>query len=60
MLATFFAMGGYAAYVWSCYGLTLFALIAIAVSGRAVYQRELKAARRRALASDTNSEGISV
>jgi heme exporter protein CcmD len=59
MSEKFFAMGGYAAYVWSCYGLTLFALIAIAMSGRAVFQRELKAARRRALVGQSNAEGMS-
>jgi heme exporter protein D len=59
MFERFFAMGGYAAYVWSCYGLTLVALIVIAMSGRAVFQRELKAARRRALAGQSTAEGIS-
>jgi heme exporter protein CcmD len=59
MSENFFSMGGYAAYVWSCYGLTFFALVAIATSARVVYQRELKAARRRTLASQTNPEGVS-
>jgi heme exporter protein D len=59
-LENFLAMGGYAAYVWPCYGVTLFALIAIGVSGRAALRRELEAARRRTLASENKTEGVSV
>lgn len=58
MFEHFLAMGGYAAYVWSCYGITLLALVVIAMSGRAAYQRELNAARRRTLANQTNSAGV--
>ena len=56
----FLAMVGYAAYVWSGYGVTLLCLIVIAVSGRGAYRRELEAARRRALASETTAEGVPV
>ncbi len=38
----FFAMGGYAAYVWPAYGVSIVALIAVAV----VSWREMKRAER--------------
>ena len=46
---TFFAMGGYAAYVWPAYGLTLAVLVANAVvphqRERALYRRIAQRAR---------------
>lgn len=41
-------MGEYGAYVWSSYGLTLLALVTIAVSARRNCMHELKQAQRRA------------
>ena len=38
----FFAMGGYAAYVWPAYGVSIVALIAVAI----VSWREMKLAER--------------
>jgi len=40
-------MGHYSAYVWSCYGLTLIALIIMATTARNAAKRELRAALRR-------------
>ena len=45
-MSEFFAMGGYGAYIWSAYGVTLVALIAECVA--------LRARRRRALAGDAS------
>jgi heme exporter protein D len=43
----FFAMGGYASYVWSCYGLTLAVLIGnLWFARRALRAQELRATRR--------------
>ena len=58
MLADAIKMGDYGAYVWSCYGLTLAALLYLAVSVKRAWQVELKHARRRAeiAASRSNSE----
>ncbi|MGE0113944.1 MAG: heme exporter protein CcmD [Steroidobacteraceae bacterium] len=44
-------MGDYGAYVWSCYGLTLVALMYLAFTVRRTWQNELKQARRRAQAA---------
>lgn len=33
-MAEFFDMGGYAAYVWTAYGLSAVALVALALSSR--------------------------
>jgi heme exporter protein CcmD len=41
-------MGSYGAYVWSCYGLTLVALVLLAVVAQRNWRNELKHARRRA------------
>jgi len=40
-------MGNYGAFVWSCYGLTLIALIIMSVVARASAKRELQSALRR-------------
>jgi heme exporter protein CcmD len=40
-------MGNYGAYVWSAYGLTLLALIAMVTVARGAARRELQAALRR-------------
>jgi heme exporter protein CcmD len=47
-LADFLHMGGYGGYVWSCYGLTAVALIAIEWGGKRRLARALKSAERRA------------
>jgi len=47
-LGTAWGMGRYGGYVWSCYGLTLLALIFLAVVVRRSWQSELSKARRRA------------
>jgi len=44
-LSDFLHMGGYGAYVWSCYGLTAVVLIGIEWAS----QRRLNAARTQAL-----------
>jgi len=44
-VAEFFDMGGYAAYIWPCYALSLVVLVGIAVSAR----RSLAAEHTRAL-----------
>lgn len=44
-LNDFLQMGGYGAYVWSCYGLTALVLIGLGWAGR----HDLKAARTQAL-----------
>lgn len=48
-----FAMGGYGAYVWSCFGITLLVLVICVVQGRAWHNRTLKeiGARLRAMES---------
>ncbi len=53
--AEFIRMNGYAAYVWSSYGLTLIVLVVIAWSGRRSYAEMLAAARRR-LSAGGNSK----
>ena len=40
-------MGKYGVYVWSCYGLTLAALVYLVFATRHQWQVELKQARRR-------------
>lgn len=51
-LQAFFAMGGYAAYVWSSYGL---ALIVLAANLVAAHRRERRILRR--LAHDPHPRG---
>ena len=45
--AQFFEMGGYAAYVWPCYGLSFIVLVGVAVSARRSLAMELTRALRR-------------
>jgi len=49
------AMGGYGAYVWSCFGITLVVLVICVLQGRARHSRTLKeiGARIRAMESKT-------
>ena len=47
-LHDFIHMSGYAAYVWSCYGLTLAVLVWLAWNSRRELTKELERARRRA------------
>lgn len=41
-------MGGYASYVWSSYGISLFGLSSLAIVARRRWRSEIKRARRRA------------
>lgn len=51
-LAEFLHMGGYAGYVWSCYGLTAVILVGIEWSAqRRLSHARKSAARRAAIAS---------
>ncbi|MGW8368005.1 MAG: heme exporter protein CcmD [Gammaproteobacteria bacterium] len=47
----FLHMGGYASYVWSCFGLTLIILVANVVTARRRLTNEITRARRRAAGS---------
>jgi heme exporter protein D len=47
-MAEFFAMGGYGAYIWPCYALSLIVLVGIAVSARRSLATERTRALRRA------------
>jgi heme exporter protein D len=46
-LESFLAMGGYGAYVWSCYALTVAALAWNVWSARRNLESEIERARRR-------------
>jgi heme exporter protein D len=46
-MSKFFEMGGYAVYLWPCYALTLFVLVANIVAARRSLQHAQRAARRR-------------
>ncbi len=46
-LSHFLSMGGYAAFVWPAYALTLIVLIVNVFAARASYRRALEEARRR-------------
>jgi len=46
-LGATWGMGRYGGYVWSCYGLTLLALIFLAVAVRRRWRSELNLARLR-------------
>jgi len=54
-LSEFLHMGGYAAFVWPCYGLTLIVLIMNGVLGRRRHAEEIAAARRRTEAREVVS-----
>lgn len=45
-MTEFFAMGGYAAYVWSAFGLTFTVMILNVISANHQYQKALHAIRR--------------
>jgi len=47
-MAEFFAMGGYAPYVWSSFGLTAVVLIVNVVAARRRLKKSLQDAGRRA------------
>jgi heme exporter protein D len=47
----FLGMGGYAAYVWPAYAVTLIVLIANVLMARANHRRALEEARRRVQSS---------
>jgi heme exporter protein D len=47
-LSEFLHMGGYAPYVWSCYGLTAIVLVGMEWAGRRQLQLAREKARRRA------------
>jgi heme exporter protein D len=46
-LTDFLAMGGYGAYIWSCYGLTAAVLIFMAWRARGELKAEIVRAQRR-------------
>jgi len=46
-LAHFFAMGGYAVYLWPCYGLGALVVIVNGVAARRALRRAQREARRR-------------
>ena len=46
-LSHFLSMGGYAAFVWPAYAVTLIVLIVNVLAARASYRRALEEARRR-------------
>jgi len=58
-MAEFFRMGGYAGYVWSCYGLTLVVLLGnLWFARRELDSQVLRATRRtQASASETSGSG---
>lgn len=52
-LTAFFSMGGYGAYIWSCYGLTAVVLIFMAWRARRELDAEITRAKRRAQAAES-------
>jgi len=52
-MAEFFRMGGYAGYVWSCYGLTLAVLLGNLWFARRELANQVLRATRRAQTSGT-------
>ena len=57
-LETFFAMGGYARYVWPSFALTLGLLVANMFMARASHRRAISEARRRLrMRQAANAEG---
>jgi heme exporter protein D len=50
-MSEFLDMGGYGAYIWPCYALTLIVLVGIAVSARRALAAEHTRALRRAQAN---------
>ena len=54
-LAQSLAMGGYGAYVWSCFGLTLVVVVVCVVQGRRRHERVLENLRTRLVAMESES-----
>lgn len=50
-----FAMGGYGAYVWSCFGITLVVLVICVIQGRTRHSRTLKDIGTRIRAMESKS-----
>jgi heme exporter protein D len=46
-LSHFFSMGGYGAFVWPAYAITLIVLVGNVLAARASHRRALQEARRR-------------
>jgi heme exporter protein D len=46
-ITEFFAMGGYGAYIWSCYGLTAVVLVFMAWRARSELKSEIQRTQRR-------------
>jgi heme exporter protein D len=55
-LHDFLDMGGYAPYVWSCYGLTLTVLVGMGVNARRRWKSEVLRATRRARSIEQGAE----
>lgn len=55
-LTTFFAMGGYGAYIWSCYGLTAVVLIYMGWRARSELKAEVLRAKRRIQAASMDEQ----
>jgi heme exporter protein D len=53
----FFAMGGYALYVWSSFGVCALVLIAEPLSVRARFKAIVRRLKKEALAQHMNNEG---
>lgn len=54
-LTTFFAMGGYGPYIWTCYGLTAAVLIFMAVRARGELKAEITRTQRRNVIEEQQS-----
>ena len=54
-LTTFFAMGGYGGYIWSCYGITAAVMIFMAWRARSELKAEIVRAQRRVLIAEQQS-----
>ena len=54
-LAQSLAMGGYGAYVWSCFGLTLVVVVVCVLQSRRRHERVLKNLRTRLVAMESES-----
>lgn len=54
-LGDFFDMGGYAAFVWPAYAVTLIVLIGNVLAARSSHRRAVEEARRRAQSPESGS-----
>jgi heme exporter protein CcmD len=52
---TFFAMGGYGAYIWSCYGITAAVLIFMLWRARSELKAEIIRTERRTVIAEQQS-----